>query len=141
MGTRWSSPMSTSRTSTDLSILRRRRTDSTARKGQSSPIAIRAAGMPNHAIMADARTAPDADRHGDKTLQHAEDARQYDVGGQSADESEPGDVDQSVADADEREEEQRRRLMGKDADQCEGQPPQCDADREPHAQPARSHQE
>ena len=58
-----------------------------------------------------------------------------------ADQREPGDVDQRVADADERQQEQRRSLLREDADEGERQSPQADPDREPCAQSAGPDQE
>ena len=113
----------------------------TARTGHTSPIAISAAATPNQLDHRRGEDRPQPDRHRDEALQHAEDARQHRVGSQPADEGEPGDVDQRVADADEGEQEQRRRLLREDADERDGQSPQRDPDREPDAQPAGADQQ
>ena len=128
IGTRWSRPTSRSSTPTVRSRRRSRHHDATARTGQTSPIDDqrgRDAEPRDHRRGGD---RPDPDGHRDQALQHPEDAGQHRVGGQPAEQREPGDVDQRVADADEGQQDQRRRLLREDADQRDRQAPQRDPD-------------
>ena len=86
----------------------------------------------------DQRREQAAGRHAEREdrLEAREHARQDGLVGQPGEQREAADVDQRVADADHAEQDDRRRLLGNDADQGQRRAEQRDADAEPAGEPA-----
>ena len=86
----------------------------------------------------DQRREQAADRHaeGEDRLEAGEHPREHGLVGEPREEREAADVDQRVADADEAEQDDRRRLLGREADEGQRRAEQRDADAEPAPEPA-----
>ena len=104
--------------------------------GASSPITTRAGRTPSRSTTSGVDEAPGRDAEREDRLEAGEHARQDGLVGQAGEQREAADVDQRVADADDAEQHDRRRLLGDGADEDQRRAEERDADAEPEREPA-----